>query len=183
MAFAEITKIWEQGGEMLTAEVSPCSWTHSQCGLQVKITKSGGGTIIRRNRAVTWDKATQDDFDALCGPVELVACCRKGCKNSVIADPEKTSNREGRCETCFLAKCQAEFDQESAKERDTAARRDRRMKAKGMTHRVTAWVHPARGDDRQIDFYCQGLPDAALIRGELKKLRSRVLDDYQVIAL
>jgi len=81
-----------------------------------------------------------------------------------------------------MAKLNAEYDQVTAKERDLIARRDKRMAAKGYTHRVTAWVH-AGGDDRQIDFYVKGTPSDAFIKKALRKEGSRVLDDYSVVTL
>lgn len=58
------------------------------------------------------------------------------------------------------------------------------MKAKGMTHRVDAWVHPAGGgDDYLVSLYVNGEPTKSLIQKELKKLKSSVLDDYTIQAL
>ena len=60
----------------------------------------------------------------------------------------------------------------------------RRMKAEGMTVRVSAWVHPAAGgDDYQADWYFPARPAPAEIRSLLRGEGSSVLDDFQVIAL
>ena len=49
----------------------------------------------------------------------------------------------------------------------------RSPRAKGMTHRVDAWVHPAGGDDYLVSLYVNGAPTKSLIQKELKKLKAR----------
>jgi len=57
------------------------------------------------------------------------------------------------------------------------------MKAKGMRCRVTAWIHPADGDDDQVDWYFPVPPTTKQIRAFLRKEGSEILDDFEIIRL
>lgn len=82
-----------------------------------------------------------------------------------------------------MTKLRAEFAVEQAKEDKRLKARDKRMFAKGMKFRVTAWVHPKRGgDDYQVDIFYPTKPSDAEIRSTLSS-RSSVVDDFQIIDL
>jgi hypothetical protein len=69
-------------------------------------------------------------------------------------------------------------------ESEQLAHRDRRMKAEGMSVRVTARIHPAAGGDHYLaDWYFPSRPPSALLRSLLRRQGSAVLDDFEVITL
>lgn len=177
------TKSWTTAdGVSLSAEISPCSWMYSGTALQIKVTMgSDGGTAYLR-AATTWDKATEEDFDALCQQVRTRACAR--CSKPAFDPDVVQTNRDGLCETCFMGDLRAEYEKEVEKEKKRLTRKDAQMIKQGFTHRVDAWVHPAAGgDDFQVGFYFKGAPLKKDIQALLKKEGSAGLDDYRVFDL
>jgi hypothetical protein len=51
------------------------------------------------------------------------------------------------------------------------------------THRVSAWVHPAVGDDYQVDIYFKGAPSERHIQKQLRSMKSEQIDDYTIVDL
>lgn len=171
------------GAATLTATVSPCSWMYPGYGLQIQIQLApNGGTAYLISKGKSFTEATEADIDAMLESVKLVQCSRCG---SLAFDPETVStNRAGKCETCFIGDLDKELDAARKKDAEKLKRTNARMKAKGMTHRVDAWVHPAGGgDDYLVSLYVNGAPTKSLIQKELKKLKSSILDDYTIQAL
>jgi hypothetical protein len=167
-------------GHTLDVSVSPCCWMYPGYPLQVQYTSDDGrsrgyvrGTGYSEKTATR--EQVQKMLDAHLTPSPCEVCRHEHLYNDDV--------KGHVCEPCFTAKLNAKFDQERAEERDEVRRRDARMKKKGFTHRVTAWVHPNRGDDRQIDIYTKGTLTKTEIRAELKKMGSRVLNDYTVFVL
>jgi hypothetical protein len=69
------------------------------------------------------------------------------------------------------------------KEKEQQVKEKAKMKRKGFTHLVTAWIHPSSGDDYQVDIYYKSEPSTQSIQKTLKAKRSQVLTDYQVHSL
>lgn len=176
-----LTRTWELGGASLHAEISPCSWMYPSYGLQIKVTIKDGGAAYLRNADVIWAQARKSDFDALTERVAILPCPR--CSRPAFDPKAVDTNRAGLCEDCFLADLNLEFAAAQAEEAQKVAEQDAEQVRSGSTHRVTAWVHPPQGDDYQLDIYFKGEPKPAEIHAELRKRRSRVLDDYQIVEL
>jgi hypothetical protein len=78
----------------------------------------------------------------------------------------------------------ADLDASEHDEKEALAREAKRMKAKGMTHVITAWVHPsAGGDDYPVNWYVKGTLPAGWVEKQLQRKRSAVLTDYRIDAL
>lgn len=171
------------GTATLTTTVSPCSWMYPGYGLQIQIQLApNGGTAFVHSKGRAFADATEADIDAMLESVKLVQCSR--CGNLAFDPATVSTNRAGKCETCFMGDLDKELDAARKKDAEKLKRADARMKAKGMTHRVDAWVHPAGGgDDYLVSLYVNGDPSKSLIQKELKKLKSSVLDDYTIQAL
>lgn len=168
----------EIGDAKLSLQVDPCSWMYRNYGLQASVTMAGGGKATIMNKAVIFENASEADLQKMLDGVKITSC--KSCGKPAF-DPESVStNRDGVCETCFMAVLDADFKKEMAKEERKIARRDERCKKQGFTHRVDACIHPCRGDDYQISLYVKGEPSKDLIQSELKKSKSTKLDDYSV---
>lgn len=165
----------------LSLNVSPCSWMYQGYGLQVQVQMAGGGSVYLQNKAVAFEKATEEDLNRLFDKVTLTTC--KRCGKPAFDPAANDTNRAGLCEHCFLSDLQKEFDKASAKEAKRMARLDAKHRKNGFTHRVDAWIHPAHGDDLQISFYCKGAPSKQLISNEIRKAGSCKLDDYTVVDL
>jgi len=99
-------------------------------------------------------------------------------------DPTSVStNRGGKCESCFLSELRALLAQGQKKEQQKLARADSKFKKQGYTHRVDAWIHPASGgDDKLVSLYMVN-PTDKQIQTELKKGNSCVLNDYKLTVL
>jgi hypothetical protein len=174
-------------GIRLEAEVSPCVFLYPQYPLQVQVrlrreADAPLGIAYAVNRALTADAATDADVSALLAAVRTTPCIR--CSEPAFDPATVDTNRGGLCESCFIADLNAALARHAEAERRRLARRDRRMKAKGMSVRVTAWVHPVTGgDDYQADWYFAARPTPAQIRSLLLDKGSSVLDDFQVVTL
>lgn len=171
-------------GVVLKVTVSPCCWMHEGYGLQVAYT-DGNGNAVRSWGYVhdrTWQEstATKADVEAMLTKHLVLQPCSK-CSTPHFFNA--TSNRKDQCEKCFMARLKADLDEEMGKDKKKQEQTDQRMKNTGYTHRVTAWVHPPRGDDYEIDIYYKGKPTTEAIKRNLKAKRSQTLDDYQVHAL
>lgn len=86
------------------------------------------------------------------------------------------------CATCWGKEFAASYAVEEEKEKKEIAAQDKKMKAKGFTHKAAAWIH-AGGDDVQMDFYFKGHPAKSQVEGAIKKQGSRVLTDYAIVTL
>lgn len=167
----------------LVASISPCSWMYPNYGLQIQIRiESTGGTAYILNRSLPFAQATEDDVRAMVASVRIVHCPR--CQSPAFDPATVETNRSGLCEACSLKDLSAKYDAAKKKEAAKLARTDASMKLKGMTHRVDAWVHPSGGDDDyQISLYVSEKPTKAMIRTELRRCNSSVLDDCVVFPL
>lgn len=177
------------GNVTLMAEVSPCVWMYQGYPFQIKVDMGdkqhprSGGDIIIQDRALNNDTYTEADIQRLLDTVKIQPCKNSGCNNPAF-HPDHESNRAGECEHCFMAKLNAEFAAEQKKENAKIARRDKRMKQKGMVARVEAWIHPKQGgDDYMVDIYYATQPSTAEIETQLKRKGSSILNDYRIITL
>ncbi len=164
----------------LVASISPCSWMYPNYGLQIQVRiESTGGTAFILNKALPFAQATEDDVRAMLASVRIVPCPR--CQSPAFDPATVETNRSGLCEACFLNDLNAKYDAAKKKEAAKLARTDASMKRKGMTHRVDAFIHPSGGgDDYQISIYVSENPTKTMIRKELRRCKSAVLDDYTV---
>ncbi len=171
----------------LVASISPCVFLYDQYPLQLEVTlrrndEESLGSALAVERAKTQRNSTDADIRRILDAVGLVACRR--CSAPAFDPTTVRTNRAGLCESCFLDDLRRESRRAEDAERKAIAARDRRMKRSGHAVRVTAWVHPVQGgDDYQVDWYFETRPTHAQIRRLLHEMRSRVCDDYQIIAL
>lgn len=175
---------WEIDGNKLSASISPCCWMNDGYGLQIRIDFQAehGGSAYLHNKKLKFSEATEQDMIDMCNQVKLVPC--KTCGKPAFDPSVVDTNRDGECEACFMAALTKEYEASRKKEAAALARRDRNRAKQGYTHRVTAWVHPSKGgDDYMVDIYSLGKPSKALITSELRKMGSRVLDDYTIVEL
>lgn len=168
-------------GIELKVSVSPCSWMNEGYGLQVEYTSAD-----RRSHGFIGDKkfdqanATKENVVEMLQTHLTLQDCGT-CKLPCLIDPK--SNRGTSCEKCFMKALRSEWDKEDALEEKKLEAEIAKMKKQGYTHRVAMWIHPASGDDYQMDVYTKGEPTTERIQDTLKKKRSKVLTDYQVIPL
>ena len=173
-------------GTTLHAELSPCVFMYPGYPLQVQVTflhedgQSGGSAFVV-DRQLNCDTANESDVVRLLACVSTMPC--KRCSALAFDPGTAETNRDGLCEQCFLGDLQSRVDEAMEEERRLLADQDRRMKAKGMRFRVTAWIHGDEGDDFQVDWYFAGRPTKAAIRKLLSEQGSSILDDFQVITL
>lgn len=173
---------WECAGAKLRAVVSPCAWMYQGHGLQLTIDIEGGGQAIIHNRDLKFEDATELDALALCQQIKIIPC--KCCGKPAFDPSTIITNREGKCEACWMDEWRKGWDAIQKKEAAKLLRNDRKQLKLGYTHRISAWIHPAQGgDDYQVDYYVEGKPSKTKIQSILKKEGSRVLDDYQVFSL
>lgn len=76
----------------------------------------------------------------------------------------------------------AKFNKSEKDFQEKLVKDDAKHKAKGFTHRVMAWVHPASGDDYQMIIWMVNPSDADIV-AQLKKKKSTVTNDYKLIVL
>lgn len=170
------THQWTIEGASLKAEISPCSWMYPGYGLQLKVTLNEGCAYLKSK--VTFEDATDELFLEMCDQVKLVKC---SCGNAAFDPATIDTNRNGKCEPCFIADLNKEYEEAQKKEQQKILRMDKRRLKEGYTHKVVAWVHPSRGgDDYMIDIYYGAKPTDAQIKASLRKQGSRVLDDFKV---
>lgn len=178
----QLTLQRETAGAKLALTVSPASWMYKDYPLQVKISLAGGGSASLADRTKRFETATEADLQGMLDSVRLTPCCK--CGQPAFDPATVETNRGGQCEACFIDELDQTFAAEQKKEAKKVVRRDARQKKLGMTHRVTAWIHPkAGGDDYQVDIYAKGEPTKAEIQSLLRKQGSAVLTDYQIVNL
>ena len=173
-------------GVTLVAEVSPCVFMYSGYPLQLTVTlrqhgKLLEGSAIVVDRSLNAKTATGADVSRLLATVRTKPC--KRCSAVAFNPQTAETNRGGCCEACFLADLHAELDKELAAENRRIAKRDKRMKAKGMKYRVVAWVHPDEGDDYTVEWYSPSRPTAETVRAFLQQEQSEIMDDFEVVPL
>lgn len=173
----------------LTAEVSPCVWMYQGYPFQIRVDMGdqqqprSGGDIIIQDRALNNATYTEADIQRLLDTVKIQPCKNSGCSNPAF-HPDHESNRKGECEHCFMTKWQAGWDAMQKKENAKIARRDKRMKQKGMVARVEAWIHPKHGgDDYMVDIYYSTMPATAEVEAVLRQKGSSVLNDFRIVTL
>jgi hypothetical protein len=173
-------------GLCLKAEVSPCVFMYPGYPLQLTVTlcRRGGeqfGTAYAVDRKKSATNYTDAAIRRLLAGVVIQPC--KRCAAPAFDPHSISTNREGLCETCFLADLNAKWAKAAEAQRRQLAARDRRMKRSGMTVRLTAWIHPGEGDDYLLDWYFAARPTAKQVRKLLPQAGSVVLDDFEVIVL
>lgn len=171
-------------GAKLSAEISPCVWMNPGYHLQVKVTMAGGGNAYLTDKTKTYATATAARIEQMLAELKVCKCKNKACKNMAFDPATVETNRKGECEHCFLEKLNASFAKFQAKADAKLKAVDERNKAKGFTHRTTAWVHPAAGgDDYQIDIYSKGCLKDEEVMKMLRNRGSAVADDFMTFEL
>lgn len=179
--FKKATVSREVAGAILTAEVSPCSWMYPMYGFQISVTMSdSGGKAYVHEKELAFADATVGDMRRLLETIGVISCVKCG-KPAFDPNTLKT-NREKKCERCFMGALNAELEKEREKEVRRMAENDAKYKKQGYTHRVDAWLHRNDGDDVAVSYYMKD-PTDAQIRAKLRKARSAVLDDYKIVQL
>ncbi len=175
---ASVTR--EVAGAILTAEVSPCSWMYPTYGFQISVVMAEGGKAYVLEKELAFADASIDDMQRLLGTIGVIPCIK--CRKPAFNPDTVQTNREGKCEQCFMTELNAEFEKEREKDARRMAKNDAKYKKQGYTHRVDAWIHPGRGDDESVTYYMKDPTDEA-IRAQLRKNGSIVLDDYKIVQL
>jgi hypothetical protein len=174
-------------GLTLQAEVSPCVFMYPSYPLQIQVTMyrhadeclGQAFAVDRTKTAETYSDAT---VHRLLARIRTVSCRR--CSTPAFDPDTVRTNRGGFCEKCFLSDLQTECAAALKAEQRKIASRDRRMKRRGMTVRVTAWVHPqSGGDDYQVDWYLASSPTPEEVSQMVRDQGSCQLDDYQIVVL
>lgn len=173
------------GRSILKAEVSPCVFMYQGYPLQLTIELDSGGHVSISDNAtgITAANATESDVVNLIDKVKLCEC--KRCKAPAFDPTSVETNRDGLCEKCFMSDLRADLDKAMKKDQAKLARLIAKYKKQGFTHHVVAWVHPAQGDDYQIDIFMKSPNgvDPEEVKEYLKMKRSTVLDDFKVNAI
>ncbi len=171
----------EIDGVKLTLQVSPCSWMYRGYGLQVAITMDGGVAYIL-DKSTPFESATPADLERLFDNAKTLSC---SCCGKPAFDPEACdTNREGKCEACFMRMLNAEFARGRKKALAAALQLRARKKKAGFTYLVNAWIHPEEGgDDFEIHLWYRQPPDAQSVETAIRKAGSEVFDDFLVVQL
>lgn len=177
MRMQETINTINHNGEQVYFSVSPCSWMNKGYGLQVQISLkehavNAESEFIHDKGIEATDKPKQELDDAA-----------KVIVQKWLAD-NGTALLHEHVDKWKAAKAQfdAEFAEEDARFTAQQKEDDKKHKAKGYTHRVDAWIHPAQGgDDYQTTTYFVGEPKKADIAALLRS--SEVKDDYSVTKL
>lgn len=172
-----VNGVYTVHGLQVQVEVSPCSWMYKHYGFQFGYKgDTCWGYLIRKDL----DQATATT-EQVQGMLETLA--RETCECGAVFLFNPTHNRQHQCEQCFMKVAEAQFAKEQEVERRRVKRRDDKMKRIGHKFKVVAWVHPAEGDDYQVDFYLPKKPTVEQVRELLRREGSLVLRDYRVKAL
>lgn len=178
-----LTLTREERGHVLTAKVTPGSWTRPHLPFQIIVEIDGkkGGYAAVRDTKLTYSQAFTKDIERLFAQVRLGDCVKCG---GITFDPATVNNYKSQCcHACFMAEIRQALTKENELVQKRIERMDKQHKAKGYTHRVTAWVHPENGSDVNIDFWTKKEPTQAEVAQTLKEQGSVVLDDYIIVAL
>lgn len=167
-------------GVEFIATIDPCSWMYPGYGVQLTAKLQNGSTGTLNNKPLSFDAASTCDVQKMLSGVRLLAC--KTCGDSCFDPATVKTNRDGQCNKCFMDQLRAELDADTQKENANIAKLDRKYKKQGCTHRIEAWIHPARGDDFSILFWMKN-PTVEDIQTTIRKQKSTVLDDYKLIEL
>ncbi|MEA8592209.1 hypothetical protein PZT57_26545 [Pseudomonas aeruginosa] len=170
------------GEIVLTAEISPCVWMYNS-DFQLTIRLPGdGGDVISVMPGVKLKEATSAHVNKLLHSVQIKPCSCEGCSKPAFDPAVCRTNRDGKCETCWMAEWRAGWEAEQAEE-DARVKQERQdAKAKGFTHAIDMVVHPEHGDDIFLSYYVKdATPEMAVQL--LRKEGSTVLDDYRIEVL
>lgn len=174
-------------GLVLRAEVSPCVFMSEGYPLQVgvklcRLPDESLGIAFVTDRTKNAQSYTDADVERLLDGIRTVPC--RDCNDPAFDPLTVDTNRNGFCESCFIAKLNAKFAIAEAAEREALAERDIKARAAGMKVRVSAWIHPeSGGDDYQMDWYLNALPTLKHIESMIRREGSMVVDDYTIIEL
>ena len=161
-----------------TATIAPCAWMYARRPLRVEVMTAG--SRVGFDSPILFDDATEADAIALALRTQVVPCVNP-CAGHAVEDP--SSNRGGRCNSCFEAFLNDRFQRDREAALRAASEKDATMKAKGYRYKASAWVHPESGSDYQIDVYFADAPTPAAMTKVLKKHKSVIHNDYQCASL
>ena len=163
------------GGVVVHAEISPCCWMYPGYGLQYSLSLKEKG--CNAEKVFVNDKA----IDPMSKDIMLMNVATehavKWLKENGVKPLQDALDS--------WLKAEAEYRIEDAKRKVAAEKRLAKLiakrKAEGYTHRFLAWIHPARGDDYQVEAFTKGAPKGEQIDAWLKN--SEVKTDFVVTAL
>lgn len=156
-------------GTKVYGTVSPCCWMHKGYGLQYQLTLREKGC---NGESEFIHEKSMDVADRKKGFITVVASAH------AVTWLGEHGLKPLQDRLAHFDKVMADLKKESDKELKAIEKRDAAYKAKGYTHKVSAWIHPRSGDDYQVDAYVKGEPTKADIAELLKK--SVVKNDYRV---
>lgn len=160
-------------GVTVFASVSPCSWMYPNYGMQVQVATKKNACNAE-SELIKWSTPFDQSSDADV-TTHIIAFMNAG---GVAKLEQKVVSWAVESK-----KLRAEIDRAEVRAKARAAKYAAKMKAEGYTHRVLAWVHPASGDDYQVEFFSKRQPTDAEIVKLLKNRRSQVTNDFCVEAL
>lgn len=139
---------------------------------------NNGGQIYLSDPNATADNATLDHIIALFDKVRLVQCSR--CGQPAFDPTTHKTNRAGLCESCFMTDLRASFNSQMAELDARMAEAIAQKKKQGFKYLVSAWIHPADGDDVQVLFWYKKKPTNGEISNRIRQLRSEIHDDFSI---
>jgi len=161
-------------GQIIFADISPCSWMYHGYGLQFKLSLKEQGF----NAESVFIKDRLECCDI---PLDVILPHAKKLaieyiqKNGTTKLQEAIDNYQ-----ISLDKFQKEFEADNAKEEARTKERHAKNKAEGFGFYFSAWIHPIHGDDYGIEAYLKE-PNERIIANLLKK--STIKTDYTITAL
>lgn len=168
-------------GIALSLEVSPCSWMYPRYGLQVMVSMPSGGRATILNKTLAFEDAQEHDAERLFQSVRLCACTR--CGAPAFDASTVNTNRGDSCESCFVQDLTRKFEAELQAEEDALRQQDATHRASGHKFRISAYIHPANGDDIQMHFWTKTRWTDEQIKDRLKQEGSMITDDFHVTAI
>ena len=170
---------WKSGDLELTARIGLYVWMYQKGHIDCLIVEDANGCQIRPECRFFTDTATPEVLELFLSTklFETSKCEDCGAK---ILFRESHYRRANQCDKCCIEgindnmkELSVEWDKEDAQEA-------KNMKARGMTHKVDVWVHPADGDDKFITMFYTKKPSDAEVRHYLETEGSQILDDFKI---
>lgn len=157
-------------GVKVYAEISPCCFMHKGYGLQVRVSLSKQAENAACEFLV--DKKQQPTGPAA---LELVLTFLA---NNGLAKLTANVARWNKIDAEFRAKEKIYAAAEARRQKLL----DAKMRLKGFTHRLLAWVH-AGGDDQQLEVFYKGKPTPAEVKTFLRRRGCAMCNDFTLAAI
>ena len=137
-----------------------------------------GTARIKTN--VPMSKATELDVTKALLTTKL---CKCKCGN-IAFDPSMDTNRNGKCETCFIRDLMNDYNEEVKKDQEEQLANDRQKYSQGYRYKIEAWIHPSGGgDDYVLIMHTKDKLSKARIVNLIAKEGCKRTDDYTVTEL